>query len=68
MARDSKPAGKNVPRAGYVVGRSNFVKISSVEGIRFSGAMENRAATSAARGLSPGESRKTIIDAYKRKG
>ncbi|EAQ35630.1 hypothetical protein NB311A_12439 [Nitrobacter sp. Nb-311A] len=68
MARDNKPTGKNLPRAGYVVGRASFVKISSVEGIRFSGAMEKRAAMSAAKGLSPGESRKTIIDAYKRKG
>lgn len=68
MTKGNKSTGKNLPRAGYVVGRASFVKISSVEGIRFSGAMEKRAATSAARGLSPDESRKTIIDAYKRKG
>ncbi len=61
-----KKSTKKTGRAGFVIGRAGFGKISAVEGIRMTPAMKKRAATSDSKGLSAKESREQIIQAYRK--
>ena len=49
---------------GYTIGRRGFAKISAVEGIRTSAAMDADFAEFERRGLSPEERRKAIGNKY----
>ncbi len=58
MAKTLKPPSKM--KAGYVLGRTGFAKISAVEGIRLSSDMEQRFSEFDRRGLSASERRTAI--------
>ena len=51
---------------GFVVGAAGFAKISAVEGIRLTPPMKKRAAEASSKGLSPEETRKAIVRAYRK--
>jgi hypothetical protein len=65
MPRQKRSTGKS-GKTGFIVGRTSFVKISAVEGIRLKPAMKERAAEAASKGLSAEEYRKAIIGAYRK--
>ena len=66
MSSEKKRHPKKLGMSGHVVGRARFTKISAVEGITMSEAMIKRARTSAAKGLSGEETRKIIIQSYRK--
>jgi hypothetical protein len=61
-----KPPTSESGKAGFVVGRANFDKISAVEGIRLKPAMKERAAEAASKGLSGEEYRRMIARSYRK--
>ncbi|SHL25810.1 hypothetical protein SAMN05444159_5447 [Bradyrhizobium lablabi] len=65
MPKQKRSTGKS-GKAGFVIGRAGFAKISSVEGIRLKPAMEKRADEAGKKGLSPEEYRKVIIRTYRK--
>ena len=66
MPSRKKAPSKKAGVSGHVVGRDRFAKISAVEGITMSPAMIKRARTSAAKGLSAEETRRAIIQSYRK--
>ena len=65
MPKQKRPTGKS-SKAGFIVGRASFTKISAVEGIRLKPAMKKRAAQATSNGLSAEEYRKVIVRAYRK--
>jgi hypothetical protein len=65
MPKQKRTTPKN-SKAGFVVGRAGFAKISAVEGIRLKPEMKKRAAEARSKGLSAEETRKTISRAYRK--
>jgi hypothetical protein len=66
MPGQKKNPPKKVGVSGHTIGRARFAKISAVEGITMSASMLKRARTSAAKGLSAEETRKLIIQSYRK--
>jgi hypothetical protein len=66
MAKQKKTIAKNVKTGRFVIGSAGFGKISAVEGIRTTGAMEKRASDARAKGLTAEEHRRTIIHSYRK--
>lgn len=62
-----KKVAKRAGSAKFVLGRAGFAKISAVEGIFATPAMDKRAAEFDRLGLSPAQRRREIIKAYKKK-
>jgi len=58
LARNAKA------KAGFTLGRKGFAKISAVEGVYLSAAMEDRFREFDRQGLSPAERRKAIARAF----
>jgi hypothetical protein len=56
--------GTHDAKAGFILGRKGFAKISAVEGIRLSADMEKRFRDFDRQGLSAGDRRKTIAEAF----
>lgn len=63
MKRTAPKARKN-PSKGYTIGRSGFAKISAIEGIRTTAAMEADFQEFERQGLSADERRKVIRSKY----
>ena len=66
MAKQRKPAVKGIKVGGFVVGRARFAKISAVEGIELTEAMEQRASEAGRRGLTAEELRRTIVRSHRK--
>lgn len=66
MAKQKKPIAKGVKAGSFVVGRARFAKISAVEGIHLTPAMEKRAAEAGRKGLTADEYRRTIVRSYRK--
>jgi hypothetical protein len=66
MAKQKKPAAKNAKVSGFVLGRSRFAKISAVEGIHLTQAMEKRATEAGQNGLTAEETRRSIVRSYRK--
>jgi hypothetical protein len=64
MPVQKKSSAKRV--AKVTIGRERFAKISAVEGIKLSAAMQKRVAKFDRQGLSAAERRREIIKAYKK--
>jgi hypothetical protein len=62
----AKQTGAKAKKGGFVVGRKSFGKISAVEGIRLTPAMEKRAADAERKGLSAEEYRQSILRSYRK--
>ena len=58
------PKSRKRPAKGYIIGRSGFAKISAVEGIRTTAAMEADFRAFERQGLSADERRKVISRKY----
>jgi hypothetical protein len=65
MPRQKRSTGKS-SKAGFVVGRAGFTKISAVEGIQLKPAMKERALEAASKGLSAEEHREMIVRAHRK--
>jgi hypothetical protein len=65
MPNSKRSTGKS-SKAGFIVGRADFAKISAVEGIHLRPAMKDRAAEATSKGLSAEEYRKAIIRAHRK--
>ncbi len=61
-----KRTSKKAASSGFVIGRSSFAKISSVEGLKLTPAMKNRANVSKSKKLSGEETRKIILQSYRK--
>jgi hypothetical protein len=59
-----KPSTSKSSKAGFVIGRASFAKISAVEGIRLKPAMKKRASEASSKGLSAEEYRRMIERSY----
>jgi hypothetical protein len=66
MSKRKKTAAKDAKLGGFVVGRARFAKISAVEGIRLTPAMEKRASEAGPKGLAAEEYRRTIVRSYRK--
>jgi hypothetical protein len=66
MAKQRKTSAKGTKAGGFVVGRARFAKISAVEGIELTEAMEQRAAEAARKGLTAEEYRRAIARSYRK--
>jgi hypothetical protein len=66
MAKRRKTAAKGTKVRGFVVGRARFTKISAVEGIQLTQAMERRASEAGRKGLTAEEYRRTIVRSYRK--
>lgn len=66
MAKQKKPVVKDAKAGGFVVGRARFAKISAVEGIHLTQAMEKRAAEADRKGLTADEYRRAIVRSYRK--
>lgn len=67
MAKQKKKAvAKGAKTGGFIVGRGRFAKISAVEGIYLTPAMEKRAAEADRKGLTADEYRRTIVRSYRK--
>jgi hypothetical protein len=66
MARQKKPAERRDKSGRFTIGADAFAKISAVEGIRTTPAMEKRASEARAKGLSDEEYRQTIIRSHRK--
>jgi hypothetical protein len=66
MAKQRKPVAKGAKAGGFVVGRVRFAKISAVEGIHLTEAMEERATEADRKGLTPEEYRRTIVRSHRK--
>ncbi len=65
MSKPKQP-GTKIKKKGFVIGRASFGKISAVEGIRLTPAMEKRAADAERKGLSAEEYRQVIVRSYRK--
>jgi hypothetical protein len=65
MPKQKLPTSKS-HKAGFIIGRANFAKISAVEGIRLKPAMEKRASEASSKGLSAEEYRRMIERSYRK--
>jgi hypothetical protein len=65
MPKQKQSTGKR-SKAGFIIGRAAFEKISAVEGIRLTPAMKKRAAEASNKGLSAEKTREAIIRAYRK--
>jgi uncharacterized protein (DUF58 family) len=61
-----KTAVKGTKVGAFVIGRAHFAKISAVEGIEQTEAMEKRASEVDRKGLTPEEYRRTIVRSHRR--
>jgi hypothetical protein len=66
MAKRKKTVAKDAKVSGFVVGRARFAKISAVEGIHPTPAMEKRASEAGRQGLTAEEYRRTIVRSYRK--
>lgn len=66
MAKQKKTTAKGAKTGRFVIGRASFDKISAVEGIEMTPAMQRRAGEARAKGLSSEEFRRTIISRYRK--
>lgn len=66
MAKQRKPVAKGAKVGSLVVGRAGFAKISAVEGIHLTQAMEERHLEAGRKGLTPEEYRRTIERSYRK--
>jgi hypothetical protein len=66
MAKQKKITGSSRKTGRFVVGRAGFAKISAVEGIQLTDAMEKRADEKRAKGLSAEEHRRAIIGSHRK--
>jgi hypothetical protein len=66
MAKQRKTAAKGAKGQGLTIGRLRFAKISAVEGIHLTQAMEERAMEADRRGLTPEEYWRTIERSYRK--
>jgi hypothetical protein len=60
------PRSTNAKKTGFVIGRAAFARISAVEGIRLTLAMEKRTLEAQQKGMSAEEYRETIKGAYRK--
>ena len=64
------PSQKRTPKktanSGFVIGRSGFAKISEVEGLKLTPAMKKRANVSKRKKLSNEETRRIILQSYRK--
>jgi hypothetical protein len=65
--RGNKSSDKKGAAATFVLGRDRFAKISAVEGIALTPAMQERAREFDRLGLSPAERRREILKIYREK-
>ena len=56
--------GNGIPKRGHMIGRKGFAKISAVEGIRFTAAMEADFRAFEKKGLPASERRKILAAKY----
>jgi hypothetical protein len=63
MPKRKQPATK---RAGFVIGRAGFAKISAVDGIRLTSAMKKRAVEAERKGASAKEFRQAIVRSHRK--
>jgi hypothetical protein len=66
MAKQKKPIAKSPKTGRFVIGSTDFGKISAVEGIRMTAAMKQRAGEARTKGLTAEEYRRTIIRSYRK--
>jgi hypothetical protein len=66
MTKQKKPATKDSTAGGFVVGRARFTKISAVEGIQLTPAMEKRASEAGRKGLTAEEYRREIVRSHRK--
>jgi hypothetical protein len=66
MAKQKKTVARGAKASGFVVGRARFAKISAVEGIHLTPAMEKRAAEAGQKGLTADEYRRMIVRSYRK--
>jgi hypothetical protein len=66
MPKQKKPGAKGAKAGSFVVGRAQFAKISAVEGIRLTEAMEKRAVEAGRVGLTAEEYRRTIVRSHRK--
>lgn len=66
MAKQKKTVARGAKAGGLIVGRARFAKISAVEGIHLTPAMEKRAAEAGQKGLTADEYRRMIVRSYRK--
>jgi hypothetical protein len=66
MTKRKRTDAKRTKSSAFVLGKDGFAKISAVEGIRLTDAMEKRASDARAKGLSAEEHRDTIIRSHRK--
>jgi hypothetical protein len=66
MAKQRNPVARGAKGRDLTIGRARFAKISAVEGIHLTQAMEERASEAGRKGLTPEEYRRTIIRGYRK--
>jgi hypothetical protein len=66
MTKQRKPGAKGTKVGDSVVSRARFGKISAVEGIELTEAMEKRASEAGQKGLTAEEYRRTIMRSYRK--
>jgi hypothetical protein len=66
MSKAKRSGSKAKKKAGFVIGRDNFSKISAVEGIRLTPVMKKRATDAERKGLSAEEYRRMIVRSYRK--
>jgi hypothetical protein len=66
MAKQRKPVAKGAKGRGLTIARARFAKISAVEGIHLTQAMEERHSEAGRKGLTPEEKRRTIERSYRK--
>jgi hypothetical protein len=62
----AKRSGSKAKKAGFLIGRDSFGKISAVEGIGLTPDMKKRAIDAERKGLSAEEYRRTIVRSYRK--
>ena len=66
MTKRKGASAKGAKTGTFVLGASNFAKISAVEGIHLTDAMKRRGSVARAKKLSPDEYRETIIRSHRK--
>jgi hypothetical protein len=66
MAKQRKTVAKGAKGQGLTIGRARFAKISAVDGIHLTPAMEERASDAGQKGLTREEYRRTIERSYRK--
>jgi hypothetical protein len=67
MPKQKKSGGRSAKAGRLVIGRAGFAKISAVEGIHLTDAMEKRAKARRTKGLSAEEYRRSIISNHSKR-